>query len=240
MSNASARQPAGRRRSSHLQLALALLAVAALVACSENTDTATGDPQATTTTMAVAEPAVDGLDLAEGSEVSLGDGWTIEPCESGPPLFCARHDGEEGAQAVIELLSVPTSNYPAVKRALDAGSPAAEALAAQATEYHDTFMADRPAGCGAGYRVDPIGPDEAAVAGQPGVMYGFDGHQDGRHVERNVHFATIRNNTLHIVVATAIDDGTCMDDGTLAEFTTAELIELQPQITRMIAASTLP
>ena len=71
-------------------------------------------------------------------------------------------------------------------------------------------------------------------------MYGFDGHQGGRHVERNVHFATIRDDTLHIIVATAIDDGTCMDDGTLAEFTTAELTQLQPRITRMIAASTLP
>ena len=183
---------------------------------------------------------MDGLDFTDGSEVSLDDGWTIKPCESGPPLFCAHHEGEAGAQAVIELLSVPASSYPAVKRALDAGESAAEALGAQAAEYQATFQADRPSGCGADYGVDPFGPGEATVAGHPGVMYGFDGHQGGRHVERNVHFATIRGDTLHMIVATAIDDGTCMDDGTLAEFTTAELTELQPRIAQMIANSTLP
>jgi hypothetical protein len=66
------------------------------------------------------------------------------------------------------------------------------------------------------------------------------GHRDGRHVERNLHFATIRGGTLHIVATTAVDDGTCMDDGTLAEFTVAELTDLQPRVVQMIAASTLP
>jgi hypothetical protein len=219
-------------------LVLSVLGAVALAACGDDTGAATGEPGATPTTTAA--PDLEGLDLAEGSEVALGDGWTVAACESGPPLFCVHHDGQIGTQATIELLTVQAASYPAIARALDSGATTVEALIAHARDYHTTFQADRPAGCGAGYRVDPIGPVEATVGGQPGVMYGFDGHQDGRHVERNVHFATIGGSSLHIIVLTAVEDGTCMDDGELVEFTTAELTELQPRIAGMIAASTLP
>ena len=236
---ALARRPLRRRSRSYGTLLLRLATgVLFAAACSESAGSAIDEAPATTTT--TEEAAVAGLDFVAGSEVDLGDGWTVAPCESGPPLFCAHHDGATGTQAVIELLSVPTASYPAVKAALDDGRSPAEALSAQAAEYHATFASDRPAGCGAGYDVQPIGPDEVTVAGQPGILYGFDGHHDGRHVERNLHFATVRGETLHIVATTAVDDGTCMDDGTLAEFTVAELIELQPGVTQMIAASTLP
>ena len=219
-------------------LVLAGMTTVLVGACSDATDTATDKPSPTTSTSEA--PGVGGLDFASGSQVDLGDGWIVAPCESGPPLFCARHEGEAGTQSVIELLSVPTSSYPAVKRALDEGGTPAEALAAQVAEYHTTFQEDRPAGCGTDYLVDPIGPDDVTVAGHDGVMYGFDGHQDGRHVERNIHFATIRDDTLYIIVATAVEDGTCMDDGELAEFSIAELTDLQPRVAQMIAASTLP
>ena len=221
-----------------LLLTLAAVVVVLTAACSAGADSAIDEPSPTTTTSEVV--SVAGLDFVAGSEVDLGDGWTVAPCESGPPLFCARHDGETGTQSVIELLSVPTASYPAVKRALDSGSTPVEALTAQAAEYHATFEADRPAGCGADYDVDPIGPVDATVAGQPGVLYGFEGRENARPVERNLHFATIRGDTLHIVATTAVDDGTCMDDGTLAEFTVTELTELQARLVQMVAASTLP
>ena len=230
----------GRLRAQPLRALLAVVAVIAVlgVACSDKADSAADEPIPTTTTTQA--PTVAGLDLAAGSEVDLGDGWTIAPCESGPPLFCARHEGENGTQSVIELMSVPTASYPVVKQALDDGREPIDALEAQAAEYQATFEADRAAGCGGAYEVTPIGPEAATVAGQPGILYGFNGHQDGRHVERNVHLATIRGETLHIVATTAVDDGSCMDDGTLAEFSVTELTQLERSILQMIAAGTLP
>ena len=78
------------------------------------------------------------------------------------------------------------------------------------------------------------------MAGRPGVFYGFDGVDNGRHVERTVQFATIDGETIHLIVTNAVDDDTCMDDGELSEFSVAELIRLQPTLVRVIAASTLP
>ena len=223
-------------RRSMTVVAVGLALVVTACGSDSESETATG----ATTTTAEAAPVVEGLDFATGSAVELGDGWTISPCEAGPPLFCARRRGESAPQSVVELISVPASSYDAVKRTLDSGGSVGDALAAQAREYQATFAKDRPSGCGAGYRVAAFGPDRATIAGEPGVVYGFDGHQDGKHVERTLQFATIRGGTLHVIVTHAVDDGTCMDDGTYEEFTVGELTELQPAIVQMVAASTLP
>ena len=181
---------------------------------------------------------VPGLDLGGDSAVDLGGGWVVSPCESGPPLFCARRGGQ--TQATIELQSLPAANYASMRAVLDAGRPPMDALRAEAAEFISTFEEDRPKGCGATYDVEPFGPEPATVAGTPGIIYGFDGRQGGRHVERAVQFLTLAGATAHLIAVNAIDEETCMDDGELAEFTTAELTELEPKLRKVIAASTLP
>lgn len=219
-------------------LAVGILVVVLAAACGGDTDGLRDAAATTTTTTTTTEQAIDGLDFVAGSQVDVGDGWTLSPCESGPPLFCARHAGD--TQAVIELMTVPVDSYAAVKGVLDKGGSTAEALSAQAAEFHRTFEADRPKGCGRDYKVEPFGPTEVKVAGRPGVMYGFDGKQQGRHVERALQFLTIDGSELHLIATTAVDEGTCMDDGELAEFTVAELARLEPTLVRVIAASRLP
>ena len=217
---------------------LVLTALAAGVAACDNGDgTGTANPPPATTPSTGAESEVAGLDFVAGSEVDLGDGWRLSPCEAGPSLFCARLAGE--TQATIELLDYPTATYPTVQNVLDAGGSPIEALRAQALEFHDTFVKDRPLGCGATYLVEPFGPETARVAGSEGVLYGFDGKQDGRHVERGLQFAAIQGPTLYVVATTAVDDGTCMDDGELFEFTVAELTRLQPKLVQAVAAGRL-
>lgn len=227
------RLPAATRR-----LRVGVVAILVLFSACGGNGSSGGTAAPTTSTSAPG--AVAGLDFVGGSEVELGDGWTVVPCEGGPPLFCVRDRAQDGTQAVIELISVATDSYPAVKRSLDSGGTPADALTAQAAEYHRVFEADRASGCGPGYRVEAIGPEDVTVGGQPGVLYGFDGYEAARNVERNLHFATIRGATLHIVTVTAVDDDTCMDDGALAEFTVAEITDLYPRLVQMVAASTLP
>ena len=225
-------------------IAVASLCAITVAACGDAGDAESATPETptstappTSTTDAVGDD-VGGLDFVKGSEVDLGDGWVLSPCESGPPLFCARHGGE--TQAVIELLSAPAASYGSMKKVLDAGGAPLEALRAEAAEFVSVFEEDRPEGCGASYDVQPFGPESATVAGMPGIVYGFDGKQSGRHVERALQFMTIDGSTVHLIGINAVDDGTCMDDDELAEFTTAELTELEPKIRQVIAASTLP
>ena len=195
-------------------------------------------PAAPTSTTEAVGPDIAGLDFVNGSEVDLGDGWTLEPCESGPPLYCARHGGE--TQAVIELQSAPVASYESMKKELDAGRSPIDALRAEAAEFVAVFEKDRPEGCGADYTITPFGPGAVTVAGTPGIVYGFDGKQSGRHVERALLFSTIDGATAHLIGVTAIDDGSCMDDGELSEFTIDELTDLEPKLMRAIAVSTLP
>ena len=208
--------------------------------CSDHAEEAAPAGGNPTTTTTEAEAAVAGLDFGAGSEADLGEGWTVTPCESGPPLFCVRRKGSSETESVIELMSVPTASYKSVQAALDRGGSAEDALRAQAEEFQQIFERDRPAGCGASYRVDSFGPKPATVAGRAGVSYGFDGHDGARHVERTVQFATIEGQTLHLISTSAIEDGTCMDDGELTEFSVSELTELEPMLVRVIAASRLP
>jgi hypothetical protein len=181
---------------------------------------------------------IEGLDLGGRGEVDLGGGWTLGPCESGPPLFCARLRGE--TRATVELQQSPVGEYPAVKRALDAGGTDLDALRAHAAEYQGIFEKDRPEGCGQAYTVERIEAAGTEVGGLPGVVYGFDGRAGGRHVERVLQFATIRAETIYVISTTAVEPGSCMDDGELAEFTIGELTSLQPVLTRVIAGSRLP
>ena len=217
--------------------------IATLGACGEDgDDAARGEtPAATTSTTEPVDGASDdvaGLDFANGSEVALADGWTISPCESGPPLFCARLNGE--TEATISLRTAPAASYDTIRGALDAGRAPLDALRAEAAEFVSIFEKDRPVGCGADYRVEGFGPDAATVGGKPGIVYGFDGHQGGRHVERALQFMAFDGPDVHLISINAIDDGTCMDDRELSEFTIAEINELEPTLAKVFAASTLP
>jgi hypothetical protein len=214
-------------------IGLLVVATTALAGCAADGETSTDGALPTSTTV-----PTTGIDFVAGSDVDLGGGWKISPCESGPPLFCARLDGE--TQAVIEIQTYKANSYLTVKRVLEAGGTDEEALRAEAQAFVDVFKKDRPVGCGAGYDVEPIPPTKTAVGGHAGILYGFDGKQNGKHVERALLFSTIVGADLHIISMNAIDDDTCMDDGELAEFTIAELTVLEPKISRAIAAATLP
>lgn len=237
--------PRGGRRTV-FRWSMTVVALLGAVACTDDGGDGpdAAPPAASTTTTSTAgggEPGGGeprGLDFVAGSTVDLGDGWTIAPCESGPPLFCVRQGGE--TQATLELRSAPVASYESMKKTLDAGGSPMEAMRAEAAEFQSVFEKDRPEGCGAAYVVEPFGPDAATVAGKPGVVYGFDGRQAGRHVERSLQFLTIDGPTAHLITATAIDENTCMDDGELSEFTVAELTQLEPKLVRVVAASTLP
>ena len=229
------------RKRTFLMMIATLLATVG--ACGDDRDDVAGGeaPAATTSTTEPVDDADDdvaGLDFAKGSEVVLADGWTISPCESGPPLFCARLNGE--TEATISVRTAPAASYDTIRGALDAGRPPLDALRAEAAEFVSIFETDRPVGCGADYRVEGFGPDATTVGGKPGIVYGFDGHQGDRHVERALQFMALDGPDVHLISINAIDDGTCMDDRELAEFTTAELTELQPTLTKVFAASILP
>ena len=222
-------------------LFLATLSTLLLAACStgaaddsshEGADT-TGAP---TTTGLKAAPG--GIDFGAGSSVDLGAGWRVEPCESGPPLFCVRLDGE--TQGTFELMSQPASGYSEIRRVLDAGGDHQAALQAEAQAFLDIFAADRPAGCGPAYEVKPFGPRPTTLAATPGISYGFEGHQDGRLVERVRQFSTIVDGVVHSISLSAIDDGSCMDDGELSELSVAQLADLETALVGVIAASRLP
>ena len=222
--------------------------LAGLAACADDGDRGAGAaPPATTSTTEAGEGEeneggggqdVAGLDFVNGSEVALEAGWVISPCESGPPLFCARLNGE--TEATLSLRSAPAASYDTIRGALDAGRLPLDALRAEAAEFVSIFEKDRPVGCGADYIVKGFGPDPATVGGKPGIVYGFDGHQAGRHVERALQFMALDGPEVHLISVNAIDDGTCMDDRELAEFTIAELTALQPTLAKVFAASTLP
>ena len=230
---------------------LAVLLLGGFAACGDDDERGRAAPPASTTSTtegtgdgAVGNPGEDdggdiaGLDFVNGSEVALDGGWVIAPCESGPPLFCARLNGE--TEATISLGSAPAASYDTIRGALDAGKAPLDALRAEAAEFVSIFEKDRPVGCGADYRVEGFGPDAAIVGGKPGIVYGFDGHQAGRHVERALQFMALDGPDVHLISVNAIDDGTCMDDRELAEFTVAELATLEPALAKVFAASTLP
>ena len=218
----------------------ATLVAAVLAACQGDQDDGEGaaPPAATTSTTEATEEDVAGIDFVNGSEVALTGGWAIAPCESGPPLFCVRLGGD--TQATIALRTAPAASYDSIRGALDAGRSPLDALRAEAAEFVSIFEKDRPVGCGADYGVEGFGPDEATVAGKPGIVYGFDGTQGGRHVERALQFMTLDGADVHLISVNAIEDGSCMDDGELAEFTITELATLEPTLTKVVAASTLP
>ena len=178
------------------------------------------------------------VDWAGDYAVDLGDGWQLTPCEGGPTLMCIRLNGE--TQGVAELLTYPTAGHEAVKEVLDAGGTNEEALAALAADFQEVFIEDRPVGCGAEYAVEPFGPRPATVGGLAGVIYGFEGLADGRRVERALQFAAFDGPTVYLIATTAIEDGSCMDDGELQELTIAEIDDLEQDLAGAIATSRLP
>ena len=228
------------------RVVLAMVALA-FTACGGNGgdgDPGTGTPPpapapTNTTTTTTTPVQVAGLDLGAGGRVELGDGWTLAPCEAGPPLFCLAKDG--AVQGTFELLSQPVASYPTVQAVLDRGGTTAAALEQQARDFQQAFLDDRPKGCGAGYEVTPFGPAAVEVAGTPGVRYGFDGADaDGRHVERVLQFATIEGKTLHLLAISAAEPDSCMADGEQLQPRVGELADLEDRLAAVVAASTLP
>lgn len=209
----------------------ATLSTGLLTSCGgDDNDDARGS---TTTSQPVAV-----FDFGGRGTAALGDGWTISHCEGDAPLFCVS-DGVE-PRGVIEVLDYPIASYDAVEEVLERGGSTAEALRAQAAEFQRVFEEDRPVGCGSGYILERYGPRPVTVAGLPGVIYGFDATFSGRRVERALQFAAIDGDALHILATSAVEDGTCLDDGESIDFTVDELDGIQPRLERLVATSRLP
>lgn len=219
---------------------IAALATAAafmvLGACADDGDGVTA-PITTTTATGPTAP-VEGLDFVEGRAVALGDGWRLAPCEAGPMLYCASHDGE--VHGVIELMTRPVQTYGVAHAVLQSGGSVDDALSAIAQDFQQTFAVDRPEGCGAGYSVTPFGPQQGKVGGRDGIVYGFDGRKDGRHVERALQFATIVGDQLHLIAVNAVEPASCVDDAELRYLTPGELTALEGAVALAIADSVLP
>ena len=181
---------------------------------------------------------VVGVDFASGGVAELADGWTLAPCEAGPPLFCLRLDGE--TRGTLELGTYPVESFPEVNEIIKGGGSTTEALRREAAAFRAVFAKDRPEGCGVGYAVKEIPPAEAAVASRPGLVYGFDGELNGAHVERALQFATVKDGSLHIIAVSGVATGTCMDDPELFQLTVDELTKLEPALQAVVAASVLP
>ncbi len=82
--------------------------------------------------------------------------------------------------------------------------------------------------------------DQALLAGQPGVRYGFSGFLDGVEVERNVTFLGILDGQLKLITAVANAPTSCMHSDEFAELTPSNLVAFEPYLASLAADSVLP
>jgi hypothetical protein len=210
-----------------------LLAAAALLcapACGgggshDGGSTSTTAPSSTTT------PALPGsFDWWSPQTTPLGHGWTIGPCAPAQqvPKSQGRVDclnNSDGRQAVVEHYRFT--------------APADRDLNHHAAQFMKDFMADRKAGCGAGYRVEaePIVP--LTLPDGDARRYGFRGGFAGApETERTVQWAGLRGDVLVIVTLSAYDPGSCVPNS--GQGSVDDLKDLVPSVDRLVQAFGLP
>ena len=188
----------------------------------------------TTTTAPPASPmAIDWDDPA--MTVELEDGWTVSHCEGSAPLLCVARDGE--LLGVVERFIADPHTY----SAYDHEAADDTNLRAVAADFVAAFEADRAAGCGEGYVLEPIEPQTFEWGGTPGLAYGFRGiSENGTPSEYNLQYSTISHGRLIFLVAAAYDEGGCPGKDDMISFDTATLEAFQPHLEALLATSPLP
>ena len=204
-----------------------LLAAAALLwapACGGggSHDASSTTAKATTTTTTPPLPAT--FDWWSPQTTQLGRGWTIGPCAPAQQVPQSRGrvdclNNEDGRQAVVEHYRFTL--------------PADPNLDHHAAQFQKDFLADRKAGCGAGYRVLPEPVVAMTLPDGDARRYGFHGGFAGApDTERTVQWAGIRSNVLMIITISAYDPGSCVPN--TGQASVDDLRQLVPAIDRLV------
>jgi hypothetical protein len=197
------------------------------------TTTSTTAPTTTTTAPPETPVVIDWDDRA--MTVELGVGWTVSHCEGSAPLLCVARDGD--VIGVIERFIADPHTYTVYDSEVDD----ALNLRAIATDFIDAFIADRAAGCGQDYVLEPLEPETFEWGGTPGLAYGFRGTAaDGTPSEYQLQYSTISHGRLILLVASAYDEGGCPGKDDLTSFGTADLEAFEPHLETLLANSPLP
>lgn len=161
--------------------------------------------------------------------LALPDGSLLQDCDGDVPALCVVREGVEAGLLLHSSFPAPDG--------LAAGGP--DGLRAFAAARVEEVAADRSAGCGEDHVVvaDPV--TELAVAGLPGVRYGFTTRVGGTVVEHVAVWAVVRGDALDLVVAEATAAPGCMH-GELTTFAPGDLVALLPVLDRVMAATPLP
>lgn len=204
---------------------------AALVACSPTVEpTPPGEPDQPPGADA---PIVDWVDSSK--VVTLDDGWSISACEGDAPILCISRDGNPVGG--VEALAYPVDTLDWY----DQDASADENLAMLAEEFARVIGADRAQGCGADYRFAPFEAQPFVLANTPGISFGFTGKlADGSPSEMHLQYATIVDNRIVAIAASAYDEGACPGRDELSGFDTATLTEFRPHLERVLHESPLP
>lgn len=189
-----------------------------------------------------AGPARLDFDALPTEPVSLGDGWTGRACNGEAPLLCTSEGGQP--QGLVEHLANPLETYPQLSAALADGVGVREALLSEVRDFHDTFRADRIEGCPDGYDYVADPTRGATLAGQQAVQYGFTVlDADRRPVERVVTFLGVTRDpagdTVHVLSASELADGACVNAEDTVPFTDGGLGRFLPTFAALAARADL-
>ena len=214
-------------------VAISLAATALLAACTASsastipptttTTTSTSVPPTTTTSIPLTVVDWDDSSL----RIPVGGGWVVFACEGDAPQLCVESGG-----SVIGMVSATA--YP-IDPTYD------DPLAGFAGLFLTDFAADRAAGCGADYGFLPIGPDEFALGGTPGVAFGFAGTMpDGAESELVLQFAAVVDDQIISLTAIGDADEGCLGRDEFSSFRPGELADFRPYLEAILHATPLP
>lgn len=178
-------------------------------------------------------PIVDWTD--PDKTVTFDNGWTVHACEGDAPLLCVEKHGT--AIGVVEALAYQVDSLEWFDPALSRD----QNLSALAEEFARALGSDRALGCGSDYVFDPFSPEPFVLSNTPGVFFGFSGTMpDGDASELILQYATLIEDRIISIVATAYDEGGCPGRDELGGFQTAQLAEFRPHLEAMLYQSPLP
>jgi hypothetical protein len=214
-----------------MRLAAAVLLVAACAAA-PTTSTMAGTTTTTiasTTTQATTTTTGEPLDWTGDFSFDLGGGYALGPCEGDAPIVCVSKDG--WVIGTVEYITYDATTFDYLAGVEDP----MESVALLASNYLDTFAADRTTSCPA-LRFAVIEPQPATVTGVPGVVFGFAEFDGEIEVERNLLFAARQVDLINLVNAGALDEGACVSaEG--ATLLPSDLEAIRPGLEAAIASA---
>lgn len=183
-----------------------------------------------------AGPVVDWAAIP--ASVDLGGGWSVGACGGTGPFMCVRKDGRN--VGVVELSTFPVESFtiPGFRDAVAKGDTTA-ALSLLANDLYGSVRKDRAGICGKGYSLETLPPKATTVSGGPGIHYGFTGRADGKVVESQESYSTLRDGRVVIQSALAFATEGCMV-GEAGQLTPEQLTAFAPLFGQMAASSKIP